>query len=153
MIEQLVEKRIMEKIEAALAAANVSGIEVVGAWQVEDSKGIETADLGGIVAVRVNPREYQGYLTHDAALSCVVTLTVRAETDATSALRLAATDALTALLSRWHYVVEDVAADFAGIDGFDPVGFRLDGGDVGLDRASSAWNYSHNFTLRGVILK
>ena len=155
MIEQLVEKRIMEKLDAALKAANVEGVEVVGAWQPSAAgtvKATESAALG-YLTVKVNPREYDGYLTKGCALSCTVELDVRAESDANGASYLAITDALADVLFHWHDAVENVVADFSDIDGFDPVGFRLDGGEVGVDKTAAVWTYLHNFTLRGVITR
>lgn len=151
MIEQSIEARIIEQISAAIKAADIHDVAVWGAWQVDDAKAIETADYNGIVTVKVAPREYATPTIPHATFQATVAISVRAETDATSVLRLALADVVSARLFSWQDSFEAFAESFAGIDRVRPCGFTLAGGDVGFDRATTVWNYSHNFTINAVI--
>lgn len=154
MIEQLVEKRVLDRLTAALEAAGVDGIAAFGAWQVSDegvAKDVETAADGGVLSVKVEPRQYATPTIPHATLAATVALTLRAETDPRGLTRLAVAEALAAVLFAWQDSFSAFAADFDGIDGFRPCGFALSGGDVGLDRNAAAWTFSQSFTINAIL--
>ena len=156
MTEQQVERRIMDKIAAALDAAAVTGVRVFGAWQVADAgeaKAVEKPGWRGLLSVKVAPREYATPTVPHATLDVSVALDMRAESDARGATRLAAAEAVALLLIDWQDDFAAFAAAFGGIDGFTPCGFRLAGGDVGLDRTSTVWSWRQNFTIHAIIRK
>lgn len=154
MIEQQVEKRVLDILSAALETAGVDGIAAFGAWQVADegaAKDVETAADGGIMSVKVEPRQYATPTVPHATLAATVALTLRAETDPRGLSRLAIADALLSVLYSWQDSFAAFAADFSGIDGFRPCGFALSGGDVGLDRNAAAWTFSQSFTINAIL--
>lgn len=156
MIEQAVEKRVMDVLAAAVGAAGVEGVSVHGAWQVADegeAKAVETAAERGMLSVKVAPREYATPTVPHATLSATVALDLRAEADGRGAARLAVAEAVSRVLVAWQDSFAAFALAFAGIDGFTPCGFRLGGGDVGLDRNLSTWTYSQSFTINCIIKK
>lgn len=156
MTEQAVERVVMDALAAALAEAGVAGVRVFGAWQVADAgaaKGLETAADAGLLAVRVSPREYATATVPHATLSCRAALTMRSETDARGAVRLAAAEAVSGVLTLWQDDFGAFAAAFEGLEGARVCGFSLSGGDVGLDREAAAWVYEQDFTINCIIKK
>lgn len=154
MTEQQVEKRVIDLLSAALDEAGVSGVRAFGAWQVSDegvAKDVETAADGGLLSVKVAPRQYATPTIPHATLSATVALTLRAETDPRGLTRLAVAEAVASVLHAWQDSFAAFAADFADIDGLRPCGFRLDGGDVGLDRDAATWTFSQSFTINAIL--
>lgn len=155
MTEQKIEKVVIEKLSAALAEAEIEGVEIMGAWQpatVADAmpKGLEKPDRRGILTVKAAPRSYENFTGADGSIAVTVTLNVRAEMDANGVDYLAITDAISAVLHHWNISYPDGAEDFA-IDGeFLYSGFRLEGGDCGLDVDKTLWTWAQNFLIQGI---
>ena len=54
------------------------------------------------------------------------------------------------LFDRWQACLADVHTPFSS-DAFQLAGFRLGGGEIGIDRASATYNYSHTLDFIGVV--
>ena len=154
MIEQLLEKRVIDKVAEVIKASGVDGISIIGAWQPSAEgtvKGIETAGDLGILSVKTKPREYATPTIPHATFDTTVSFSMRVEADPTGKKRLDVADRLVSLLYEWQASFEDFKVAFDGLDGLAPCGFTLVGGDVGLDRTASLWTCSYSFTINAVI--
>lgn len=157
MVEQVIESGIIEALTAALEAADVSGIQAIGAWQPvtddeADPKGIESATAAGYLSVKALPRAFDTYTMGDGSIGVTVELNMRAEVDAKGADYLTATSALTDVLYAWHKSFDSGQAVFDIENEFLFTGFRLDGGDCGLDRDHAMWTWRQTLTIQGVFL-
>ena len=97
MIEQKIEKITIDRLEAALSAAGVEGVQTIGAWQsVTDDqiKALEDGRAKGVLGVKVYPRQYETPTIPDGSMQVEVSLNVRAETDAQGQTWLKATEAV-----------------------------------------------------------
>lgn len=151
MIEQIIEKRICDKFAEALAAAGVDGVQILGAWQSPDDgrKGLEEGLSRGYLSVKVSPRAFDSFTMSDGSLAVRLELNVRAEQDTRGVDYLAITDALTRVVYLWHRSYDVGRADFS-TDDFFYTGFRLDGGDCGMDRDRCVWTWIQTLTVQGV---
>lgn len=148
MIEQDIEKAFIGRVEGLA----IDGLRVSGVWQPSAEgvvKGSEGADCTAFLAVAANPRSSATFSLPraDVVVSLALSVLVDRAPDG-DALR-EFTEPLFALLADWQANISSVKADFT-VDGFNPVGFRLDGGSVSYDRAARAWSVSQSFTLRGI---
>ena len=155
MTEQKIESAIIAKLSAAFAEANIADIQIMGAWQPATAaagmpKGLEKINRRGILSVKAAPRAYEMYTSADGSIAVTLTLNIRAETDANGVSYLAVADVIAAVLHAWNVDYGTGAADFAIADEFLFSGFRLDGGDCGLDVENTLWTYIQNFTIQGI---
>jgi len=154
MVEQVIEKAIIDKFAAALQTANIEGIQIFGAWQTpgtnDDVKAIETAFARGYLSVKVSPRSFDTFIVADGNIAVRVELNIRAERDAKGADYLSITSALSAVIYAWHKTFATGKADFDILNEFIYTGFRLDGGDCGMDRDRGTWTWIQTFTLQGI---
>lgn len=155
MTEQKIEKAIIDKLSAALSAANIDDVQIMGAWQPATvdaamPKGLEKLSRRGILSVKAAPRSYEMYTGADGSIAVTITLNVRAETDANGVDYLAITNAIAAVLHSWNTSYSTGAADFNIADEFLFSGFRLDGGDCGLDVDNTLWTWQQNCTIQGI---
>lgn len=154
MIEQKIEKIIIDAISAAFAAANVSGIQVVGAWQpatVDEIKAARDRKARGLLSIKVAPRAHDTFTIAEASFTVSATLDVRAEMDAAGIGYLEVTDVVSGVIYPWQKKFSNYADAFTVAGEFDPTGFRLDGGDCGLDVGNGAWTWRQDFTIQGII--
>lgn len=154
MIEQKIEKIIVDAVKATLSAANVSGIQVVGAWQpaaLGEIKAVSDKSARGMMTVKVAPRSHDTFTIVEASFTVSVILSVRAEMDASGIGYLEVTDAVAGVIYPWQKRFSNYADAFAVAGEFDPTGFRLDGGDCGLDVGSGVWTWRQDFTIQGII--
>jgi hypothetical protein len=77
---------------------------------------------------------------------------MRAEIDYTGKLLLDVSNAVSSLMHKWQKRFNDYESAFIIDDKFQPTGFKLDGGDVGLDETKTVWTYAQSFTIQGIIL-
>ena len=154
MTEQKIEKKVLDKVEAAFEAAGIAGIQFVGAWQPATTgkiKGLEESGCAGVLGVKVFPRTYETPTIPDGSFRVDVALTVRAEVDSDGKDYLQMSEVLANVIHSWQKQYSNYATDFE-IDGeFCPTGFVIDNSDVGLDRENCVWQYSQSFTLYGII--
>lgn len=151
MVEQKIEKIIIDKFAAALEAANVEGLQIIGAWQTAAAvKALEEAYVRGYLSVKVQPRAFQTYTVSDGELTVRVELNIKAELDAKGVDYLTITNILTNVLAAWHKSYAVGKADFELEDEFLFTGFRLDGGDCGIDRDHNTWTWMQGFTIQGI---
>lgn len=154
MTEQKIEKMAIDRLEAALSAAGVEGVQTIGAWQsVTDDqiKALEDGRARGVLAVKVYPRQYETPTVPDGSMQVEVSLNVRAETDAQGSLWLKATEAVSDVLQKWQKSYQDYKPVFELSGEFLPTGFNIAGGDCGLDKQNDLWQYTQTFNLYGVI--
>lgn len=153
MIEKELEDIIIDKLTTNLSA--YPNIKIIGAWQTADEgevKGLDDDESEGIVAVKVNPRQYETPTIPDAEVGANVTLVVRADVDKTGINYLDVTDIISSTLHEYQKSFFDYHEEFKIDDKFEPTGFRLDGGDCGMDRENCTWTYNQQFTLIGIII-
>ena len=76
---------------------------------------------------------------------------MRADVDCGGNTYFDVTDALQQVTHRWQKSYTNYAEDFAINDEFQPTGFNIDSGDVGLDKENCVWTFNQSFTLYGII--
>jgi len=55
------------------------------------------------------------------------------------------------ILHTWQKSYQAYSTDFQIEDEFQPTGFNLESGDVGLDKEACIWQYTQTFNLYGII--
>lgn len=128
-------------------------MQIIGAWQPAedgDIKAVENGDKAGIVAIKVMPMQYETPTIPDATIEVAVSLVMRADSDSTGQYYIDVTSTLQDTLHAWQKSFNSFHDDFT-IAGFEPTGFRLDGGDCGLDRENCTWTFTQQFTLNGIV--
>ena len=154
MTEQKIEKIVIDKISTALETAEISGIQFLGAWQSVDDGDVKALEDGtkiGAVVVKVFPRSYDTPTVADGQFNVQISLTMRADVDITGKGYLDVTDVISSITHKWQKSYSEYATDFAIEDEFQPTGYNLDSGDVGLDKENCVWNFTQSFTLYGII--
>lgn len=144
MTEQKIEKIVMDKISTALETAEISGIQIMGAWQKVDDGDVKALQDGtkvGAVVVKVFPRTYDTPTIPDGQFNVQISLTMRADEDETGKGYLDVTDVISSVTHKWQKSYDEYATDFAIADEFQPTGFNLDSGDVGLDKENCVWTF------------
>lgn len=154
MVEQKLEKKAMEKIEAALEAAGISTIQVVGSLQPEtDLKMVEKEDANGVVILKAAPRSYASPTIPTCEIAIGVNATIRADVDYNGMQYLDVASKIMDVLQHWQRCYDDTHNDFT-VDGeFDCTGYQLDAGTFSFDRSDKVWQYSHQMTVFGVVLE
>ena len=151
MIEQLLEKKIVDALADALGDANV---QIMGAWQPAtdgEIKSLEEGKASGYLTVRMQPRTYETPTIPTAQIPCTIGLVMRAEVDTNGQSYLAITSAVSNRLQTWQDSI-DVAVSAFNIEGkFDCAGFQLTGGDAGIDKAQKVWTWAQSLIIYGVI--
>lgn len=154
MTEQKIEKIVLDRLQDALSAVAGDELQFIGAWQPADEGDIKSLEDGtkvGVVAVKALPRIYDTPTIPDGQIQVQISLTMRADVDSDGKTYLDVTDALQKVTHRWQKSYANYAEDFAISDEFQPTGFNIDSGDVGLDKENCVWTFSQSFTLYGII--
>lgn len=154
MIEQKIEKIVIDKFSNALSAVGIDDIQIVGAWQPskgDEVKGLEDGTKAGLLTVKTYPRQYETPTIPDGMMQVDVVLVSRADVDWQGTNWLSATDAVNDVLQAWQKTYDAYKTDFEIEDEFMPTGFNIAGGDCGLDKANGVWTYTQSFNLFGVI--
>jgi len=151
MIEQLLEKKIIDAISTALGDTD---IQIIGAWQAAtegEVKSLEDGTAGGYLTVRMQPRTYETPTIPTAQIPCTISLVMRAEVDADGQSYLGVTSKVSTVLQEWQNSIDAAVSTFE-LDGkFSCAGFQLTGGDAGIDKASGVWSWTQNLIVFGVI--
>lgn len=152
MVEQKLEKKAIDKLEAALAEAGITTIQVVGSLQPDVGlKMVEKEDKDGVVVVKASPRQYASPTIPTCEIVLGFNATIRADVDYNGLKYLEVASKLMDVLQRWQRCYVDTHIDFT-VDGeFDCTGFQLDAGSFSFDRSEKLWQYSHQMTVFGVI--
>lgn len=98
------------------------------------------------------PRQYDTPTIPYAQFLVQLTVLTRAELDKDGANWFGATEAVQNLLQAWQSHFGTMEQDFVVPSEFNPSGFSLSGGDIGLDKDRCAWIFQQSFDLYGVIL-
>ena len=149
----IIEKQIEDAIIAKLKALDLPGVRVTGAWKsVADGEVKGEGDTSSaVLAVAVNPRSYDGFMSEQADFSCAVALVVRRESCPTGSAVAEFTEALFQLFETWNRDADAVYTDLE-TDGFQPAGLQLSGGEgPWYDEATCTWMVEQSFTLRGFV--
>ena len=151
MIEQKLERKILDKFQALFAAAAPDAeIQYIGSLQVSEARAIED-DSACVFTVHVNPRGYDSPMVPTCAITCTISLAVRADADPTGALYTSLMNAALNQLNSWQGCMQDVHEEFDIADEFTLAGFRLAEGATPLDTNKQIWTYAHSFELQGVV--
>ena len=153
MIEADIEARLAEVLKKALGDETIQCLTAWGVAADGAVKAQEGADASGYLTIKVAPRQYETFTVPKANFTATIQLDLRAETDFDGARIKSAASAITSVIWAWQDSFLLFAGDFADIARFTPIGFRLDGGDVGIDRAARVWTFSQNLTICGVVAK
>lgn len=154
MTEQKIEQIIINELSGALAAADITNVQTIGAWQTSNDDSLKAFEDGrahGVLAVKAYPRTYETPTIADCAIQVDISLTMRADIDKTGAEWIAATDAISRKTHLWQKSYNDYAPTFAVEGEFEPTGYNIAGGDCGLDRSSGTWQFSQSLNLYGII--
>lgn len=149
----MIEKDIEARIIAAIAALNLPGLDIRGAWQSVDAgnvKGEESADAPAALAVAVSPRAFETFGICVATMEVALALSVRADLCPTGAALETYAAPIAAMLDDLN-INMDIDHDCGmAVDGFKPKSVQVSGGSGPVfDRDAGAWAVTWNFTLRG----
>ena len=150
MIEQKIENLVIEELSSAV---DNDKIQFIGVWQKNDDglKSFEDSNSYGIVTVKVYPRTYDTPTIPYANFQVDISLTMRAEIDSSGISYFDVTERISNILQSWQNSFENFDTTFSQIEQLQPTGFSLDSGDVGIDRDNCVWQYTHTFTVYGII--
>lgn len=152
MIEKDIESKIIGHFEEQLSSV-ACGCQIIGTWQTTDEgvlKNLEK-DVDCIITVKTYPRQYETFTIPQADIQVEVALAMRIENDNNGTGYIEATELIQDKIHSWQKSYLDMNRELSS-DGFNPTGFRIDGGDCGLDKTSRIWQFSQTFTIQGVIL-
>ena len=104
-----------------------------------------------VVVVKISPRAYQTPTTPICQIEGTVSLVVKADVDFNGHTYLDVCDSLMTQFEIWQKCLEDAHEDFAVENRFQVAGFQLGSGQTSTDPDKVIWQYTHNFTLFGVV--
>lgn len=149
MIEQSLEQAVVAKIAALnLPALKVDGVLAPAAEGAV--KGAEGADFAALAKVAASLRAFETFSHSKADVAVRISLTIRVDLAPDGAALVEYTEPLQALLDEWQLSIDRVHEDLV-VEGFRPVGVRVDGGDISLDREAGAWRVEQSLTVRGIV--
>lgn len=149
MIEQSLEQAVVAKI-AALNLAALKVDSVLAPAAEGKVKGAEGADFAALVKVAASLRAFETFSHSKADVAVRISLTIRVDLAPDGAALAEYAEPLQSLLDEWQLSIDRVHEDLA-VDGFRPVGVRVDGGDVSLDREAGVWRVEQALTVRGIV--
>ena len=150
MIEATLEKKLCDK----LTALNIEGLALIPTWSTADQGKVAAAledPAAVIIETGILPRAYDTFTIPYAAISGAIRLSVSPANDPTRLRFLSASDALMTLFAGWQKSINTVVTDFAIESEFQPVGFRLAGGET--DMEGDEWALTISFVIQGVVQK
>ena len=149
MIEQSLEQAVVAKIAALnLPALKVDGVLAPAAEGAV--KGAEGADFAAFAKVAASLRAFETFSHSKADVAIRISLSIRADLAPDGAALVEYTEPLQAILDEWQLSIDCVHEDLS-VEGFNPVGVRVDGGDVSLDREAGVWRVEQSLTVRGIV--
>ena len=147
MIEKDIEQTLQTECLSALATDGVT-IQPISPLSSTVAEQVEKSTADGFLVVSVQPREYETPMVPTCKISATVSLIVRAEMKEVDFGSIV--EKLVNLFDRWQACLADVHTPFSS-DAFQLAGIRLGGGEIGIDRASATYNYSHTLDFIGVV--
>ena len=149
----LTELKIENVILAKLAALNLPGCRLTGAWHPVDEGEVKGVDAGeaAAIAVAVGQFGFAGFQDTMCDADVTLAITIRRDLCPTGEALAEYTEPVATLLRRWNTDYEAVFSDFT-VPGFSPGGFRLNpGSGPDYNKDLGIWIISQTFTIRGVI--
>lgn len=150
----MIEKSIEANIIAAIAALDLPGLDIHGAWQaaaegeVKDTEDSSPAAL----AVAVSPRSFETFGFGICSMDVTLALVVRIDLCPTGAALETFVDPIANLLQKWNLTLDCTNDCNLGTDGFTPGGLQMSGGSgPETDREAGVWSVAFNFTIRGTV--
>lgn len=150
MIEQKLEKNVIDKITQILNDNDIQDFSVYGSLQPEIIKGVED-ESQIIVVVKVSPRSYSSPTIPTCQIDIKVSLALRADVDFSGKNYLDVCDILMSRFEIWQKCLDDAHEDFHIPGEFSIVGFQLGNGTTAMDPDKTIWQYTHDFTIYGVV--
>ncbi len=154
LIEAEIEKIFVEKFQKALERYN---IQVVGSWDIkrltdENVKGEEEANVNGVLAVKISPRQYATPTVPDTTINGAISLSVRADVDWSGEMYLGVVAEIMTELEKLQECYCSTHSEYSIPElGYCVTGFQLGQGDSSVNPTSKIFGYTHNFTMFGVI--
>lgn len=152
----MIESLLCQALIDALSPIAVAPVVFQGNWLLDESgtfKGMEIYDAAKI-EVNVEPRRYDDYFGHILDFRCEIVVSLTMEHDPTYRALCVSYMKIVDRLEMWQGKISRVKADLTlknanGAAVFDPVGFRLDGGNNAIDPATGTQTIIQSFTIRG----
>ena len=153
----MIEKSIEANIIAAIAALNLPGLDIHGAWQAVNAGEVKDEESDGApatLAVAVSPRSVETFGIGVCSMDVALSLVIRTDLNPTGAALETYVARIADLLTRWNRTMDCVNPCGMEVEGeFAPGGLQLTGGSgPELDSDLCVWTVVFNFTLRGTIL-
>lgn len=152
-LEMEIEERTIDILRNTLSGV-APGITFTGAWaQVAEGevKGEEKPADSIAVAVAVSAPQWDDYLSPVLSIPVSVAVAVRRETSPTGAALAAVCAPLSNLLRNFQQDIDATTENFLTAS-FVCNGFRFNGGPPPVfNKASGAWTFTRQFTLRGTV--
>lgn len=147
MIEKDIEKTLQDKCLAALKTDGVV-IQPISPLSSTVAEQVERSTADGFLVVSVQPREYDTAMVPTCKITATVSLLVRAEMKEVDFGSLV--EKLVNLFDKWQACLSDVHTPFSS-PSFELAGFRMGGGEIGIENKSQTYNYSHTLDFIGVV--
>lgn len=129
----------------------LTDVEIRGNWLPDD--GIKGAEVyaGKKLEINVGTRRYDGYSSPVAEFAVTLEGTFAAAEDTSLDETVYAYETTVGKLESWHHNLATVKTDLTIANLFTPVGLRLDGGSLDIDRDTKTRTFTQQFTLKGRI--
>lgn len=153
MIEQTLEDRVLYKISSALAGSGVGNVQTLAQLRASEGvKATEKADADVYIVAKSSPRSYSTATIPTCQIDISLNVLVRADVDYNGAGYLGVTSKIMDVLQHWQRCYQDTHEDFAIEGEFSVSGFQLGSGSFALDSSAKTWQYTHSFSVFGVVL-
>ena len=152
-MNEVTERTLCRKLVHILRE-RLPGIAVEGTWLSESNnivKGAANPNSSARVDVNVGTRAYGGFSSRVTEIKVRIEGRFAAPIDKDAQKAADAYGTLTdGILERWQADIQAVKSDLT-LEDFEPVGFRLDGGDWETDADDRF--FTQSFTLKGILKK
>lgn len=116
MLEQKLEKIIIDKIRENFSAHEINDCKIFGAWQDDELIKSEEDCSAIVITVKALPRTYETPTVPDAQIEISVSMLVRSDVDFNGKTYLSVSEILSDVFQKWQKKFENPEADF-NIDG------------------------------------
>ena len=152
-MNEVTERTLCRKLVHILRE-RLPGIAVEGTWLSESNnivKGAANPNSSARVDVNVGTRAYGGFSSRVTEIKVWIEGRFAASIDKDAQKAACAYGTLTdGILERWQADIQAVKSDLT-LEDFEPVGFKLDGGDWETDADDRF--FTQSFTLKGILKK
>lgn len=152
----MIEKSIEANIIAAIAALNLPGLDIRGAWQAVNAGEVKDEESDGAPAslyVRVGPRSFEDYSSPEVTFPVTLSFAIRIDLSPTGDALGTYCDPVANILQRWNIDL-NAGCDICALDttGFKTHFIQFTGGEGPTFESNvKIWSALFNLTVGGVV--